>query len=294
MRGKPGQNERNAFALVDNELRDRAHVLATCVDRRAERERIGTGESDASVLLVGSLPHPGDHAAVAEADCELRAEVDAPADAFHDPDDVRRVATRRHEVEDARNGAVLRLPGRLEHERVVEVAAGARRGSRRSEQPTAVLLVAEQRSEAGCGVEAGKAEPVDRTAAVDECRGVQVSKEGVVLDAGHQRFSISQPQLGPALANRAVEGVLVRLGCVLVESSSEAVAHVRERLGCGLHGVREVAVHLLAILAGGAFVDAEPVAAFFEQIGLVLDEEIELAADHVAEGIAAESHVISS
>ena len=46
------------------------------------------------------------------------------------------------------------------------------------------------------GVEAGEAEPIDRAPAVDERRRLQVAQERVVLDAGHQRFSISRPRSG--------------------------------------------------------------------------------------------------
>ena len=60
-----------------------------------------------------------------------------------------------------------------------------------------------------------------------------------------------------------------------------------------LDRVDEVAVCLLGVLARRALVGAELLAALLEQVRLVLHEEVELAGDHVAERIAAESHARS-
>src|SRR5581483_12137337 len=97
-----------------------------------------------------------------------------------DADDVGRLPARRHEVEHA-DGALVRLPGRLEDERVVEIPAADRAALGRREQPASVLRAAEERGEAGAGVEAREAEPVDRAAALDERRGLQIAEERVVL-----------------------------------------------------------------------------------------------------------------
>src|SRR4029079_13125616 len=177
--GEPREDERDPLALVDRELRDRAQVLAARLGWRAEAERIRPGERNPRVLLVRALAHPGDDAPVVEPDRQLRAKVDAALDALDDADDVRLLAARWHEVEHARDRAALRLPGRLEDERVVEVAAGARRGRGRGEQPAAAVRAAEQRGEAGAGVEAGEAEPVDGAASVDERRGLEVAEQRV-------------------------------------------------------------------------------------------------------------------
>ena len=61
----------------------------------------------------------------------------------------------------------------------------------------AVVVRAEQGGEAGTGVEAREAEPVDRALPADQRRGLQVADERVVLDAlGHYRFSISSANGG--------------------------------------------------------------------------------------------------
>ncbi len=74
----------------------------------------------------------------------------------------------------------------------------------------------------------------------------------------------------------------------------EAIAHVGERLGRRLDRVAEVAVRLLSVLAVRAVVGPELLPALLEQIRLVLDEEVELPRDHVAERVAAQPHAISS
>src|SRR5215471_2328720 len=163
---------------------------------RAETQGVRPGDRDARVLLVRALADPRDDAPIVEADRQLRPELNAALDSFDDAHDVGRLAARRHEVEHARDRAVLRLPGRLEHKGVVEIAAPARRGCRRREQPATAVGAAEERSEAGARVEAGEAEPVDGAAAVDERRRLQVTEQRVVLDAGGHRFSISRPSSG--------------------------------------------------------------------------------------------------
>ena len=151
MRGEPREDEGDALALVDRELGDRAHVLAARVRRRAEAERIRACEGDARVFLVRSLAHPGDDATIVEAHRQLGPEMDAALDALDDAHDVGCLTPRRHEVQDARYRAVLRLPGRLEDERVVEVAARVRRRRRRGDEPAAVVGLAEECGEAGAG-----------------------------------------------------------------------------------------------------------------------------------------------
>ena len=85
---------------------------------------------------------------------------------IYDPDDARR-----------------RLELRLQHQRLVPVTAADRhdRPTRR-DLPATVVLVAEDRGEAGSGVEPGQAEPVDRAVPADQRRGVLVTDDGVVLD----------------------------------------------------------------------------------------------------------------
>ena len=111
--------------------------------------------------------------AVVEADRQVGRDLDLTAHALDDPDEDRVLLPRRHEVDDA-NRALGQLEGRLQHERVGPVPAcyPLRLVSRR-EQPATVLGVPEQGREAGAGVEAGEAEPVDRP-----CRATRARRSG--------------------------------------------------------------------------------------------------------------------
>ena len=217
-----------------------------------------------------------------------------PREALDDPDDVGRIVTRRHEVEHAHR-ALVRLPRRLEHERVLEVAARRRAAGRGCEQPAAVVLVAEQRGEAGTGVEAGEAEPVDRAAAVDERRRLEVADQRVVLDPRHrrpQRFSISSPNGGQRFFTARLNAASYSSAASSSSVAGEAVAHVGERLRRGLDDVDVVAVARLRLVARRAVVLQLGGPALCDQLGLVLGEDVELARDHVGEA-AAEDHAIS-
>ena len=84
-----------------------------------------------------------------------------------------------------RTAPVVGLELGLEDQRAVAVAARDVRRHRagRREQPAAVLGVAEQRGEAGAGVEPRQAQPVDRPVAADQRGGLAVADQRVVLDA---------------------------------------------------------------------------------------------------------------
>ena len=91
------------------------------LDGRAEAERVGAGDRDPRVV---DAAHPRHDLAEVEADHELRAHRHDPLDALDDPDDVRGLAARRHEVDRA-DAPSARLVGRLEHERVAPVGRRA-------------------------------------------------------------------------------------------------------------------------------------------------------------------------
>ena len=180
---EPGQHERNPLACLHREVCDGAQVLAAHLDRRSEGDRVRAGDRDPGVVLEPA--HPGDDAAVVEAEDELHPHRHAPLEPLDDPDDVGSVAAWGHEVDDA-NAAVLGVEVELVHERVLSVAAlDALDLAVGREQPAAVALVPEQRGEAGARVEAREAEPVDRAVPPDECRGLQVADQAVVLDPHH-------------------------------------------------------------------------------------------------------------
>src|SRR6185369_13487350 len=106
--------ERDALALVELELRDRAHVLTAHLDGRAEDERVRPGRGDARVI---DAPDPGHYVAIVETDHELRAHRHGPVEPFHDSHDVGGESPRRHEV-DRPDPAFARLEDGLQDQRV--------------------------------------------------------------------------------------------------------------------------------------------------------------------------------
>ena len=154
---------------------------------------------------------------------------------------------------------------------------------------------AEKRGEARTRVEAGEAEPVDRAAALDERRRLQVADQRVVLDPGHQRFPISRPSGGQRFCTARLNAASYSSAVGLVERACVAPAHVGERLGRRLDDVDVVAVDLLSLVAFGAVVLRFRVAHLFEQAArLVLGEGVELPRDHVCKPAAPEDHASSS
>ena len=181
MRGEPRQHERQPLARRDGERRDGGEVLAVHLDRCLQRDRVGSRDGDPRVV-ADDPPHPGHDRAVVEPDHELHADLDLAVEALDDPDDVGVTAARRHEVDDA-DAARVGVEVELVHERAVAVAPlHAAHAARGCEQPAALALVAEQGGEAGAGVEARDAEPVDRAVAAHERRRLEVAEEAVVLD----------------------------------------------------------------------------------------------------------------
>ena len=121
VRRVPRQNEGDSFSLADRELADSAHVLAAVLDRSAEAESVWTSDGDAAVL---DPPYPRHCQAVVEADDELGGHLDLAADALDDPDDVRRLPARGHEV-DQPHRACFCLPLGLEDQRLRPVPTAA-------------------------------------------------------------------------------------------------------------------------------------------------------------------------
>ena len=91
----------------------------------------------------------------------------------------------------------------------------------------------------------------------------------------------------------AVEGVLVRLPRVPVERRPIGVAQLREGIRDRFEHELVVAVRLLGELALGGVVRPLRLLGLAQQLRLVLDEEVELTADEVAEAVAPEDHTSS-
>ena len=117
--GEPREHERDALAGPQNELGHRGHLLAMDLERGAEAQRIGPRDRH---TRVADTTHPRHDGAVVEADSELGPHRDVAVEALDDPDDVRRHAARRHEVDRA-HAALVGLVDRLENQRVVAISA---------------------------------------------------------------------------------------------------------------------------------------------------------------------------
>jgi hypothetical protein len=108
--------------------------------------------------------------------------VDAASPADHEANDGGSRPARRHEVDDG-GRALGSLEIGLEDHRAGAISTRypGRRIDRR-DLPTAIFGRAEQRGKACSGIEAGPAEPVDRTVASHQGSGPTVADEGIVLD----------------------------------------------------------------------------------------------------------------
>ena len=169
--------------------------------RRGQRER---GVDRGAVVLDPT--HPRHVAAVPEADHQLLPHPDDALDALDPTDQVGTTAPDGHRLDHPHR------PGRgpphgLQGERVVPVTPllDDGPGVHGGEQPPTVARVAQQGGEAGGGVEAGEAEPVDAAPVGHERGGVQVAQQGVAPDGdrrsgGHGR---TLPPDRPPAAGRA-------------------------------------------------------------------------------------------
>ncbi len=177
---EPGQHERHPIAGPDDEIGDRRQSFAVDVDRGAQAEGVRAGNRDASIV---DAPHPGDDMPVVEADDQLGPHRHSPRDPFHDADDIGRLSPRRHEVDDA-DAPLRRLVDRLQDQGQGPVAAlAAANLRRRRQEPASMLRFAQERGEAGAGVESRETAPVDRPGAMHQHRRLQVAKERVVFDS---------------------------------------------------------------------------------------------------------------
>ncbi len=181
MRRPVGEHEGEGFAFVHFETGHRGQVLAAGLDRRSQHSHVLPGNRKQRAIL-GS-PDPGDIDAEAEADHQLHLQLHLTRDPAHQPDDVGGVAARRHEI-DQRDNAVCGLETRLQDQRIVPVAAGGFCDLfRRRDQPSAVPVGAEQGRKTGIGIERGPAQPVDRSVAADQRRGLAIADQSIVFDS---------------------------------------------------------------------------------------------------------------
>ena len=183
VRRVPGQRERAMLTGGDGEVGDGGELFAAERHVGGEQEGVGAGHRADS---TGGAAHPGHHRAIVHTNHQLHAHGDRAPEADDLADDHRRPVALRHTVHDG-DGTGVRLEAGLQHERVVPVATVHRACPVAwRERPAPVLGPAQQGGEAGRGVEAGDAEPVDGSPARDQGGGLAVPDERVVFDGvGH-------------------------------------------------------------------------------------------------------------
>src|SRR5262245_35928207 len=119
---------------------------------------------------------------VIEADDQFHLHSYMAAQSFNDADDVRVLASRRHEIDQA-NGAALSFNFSFENQRLSQVTAA--RGFNflfRKKAPVPIFLLAKQRRKACRRIEPRKAQPIDATVATHQRARLRVAEKPVVLD----------------------------------------------------------------------------------------------------------------
>ncbi len=186
----PAEDEGDAFAGADGEVRVCRLVLAVCGGRGVQPQRVGSRDGVETAVIGGG--HPGHDAPIAEPHPQCTAHHDRAGDAFDDADRLGGAVARRHEVGDA-NSPGGGVPFGFEDQGAGQVAAPGRR--RRgpvtrvggADAPVAVLLGSEEVREDGVGVEARQAQRVDGSVAADQRCGLHVADQCIVLDTrGHR------------------------------------------------------------------------------------------------------------
>ena len=122
--------------------------------------------------------------AVSEAQGKLHADRDLAANADNLANEARLSLADRHEIYDA-HGTTVDAELSLNREGIRAIAprrAFARAAWRN--HPPAVLLVANERCQAGIGVEARPAQPVDRSVFADQCGRLAIADQAVIFKAG--------------------------------------------------------------------------------------------------------------
>src|SRR5436309_10258694 len=107
------------------------------------------------------FPHPGNDLSIIEADDQLHLHRNFASQSFNDANDVRILAARRHEIDQA-HGAALCFDFRLEDKRVTTVTATRFYDlSLREKPPMSVFCIAKQRGEARRRVKPRKTKPIN-------------------------------------------------------------------------------------------------------------------------------------
>ncbi len=176
VRGRVGHGEVDGLAGRDLEFGHGVQVLTAKRHGGAQADPVGAGHG--LQRAVGIATHPGDDGAVIEAEDQLHAHPHPPALAHDKADQVRGRASQRHEV-DERDDTLVGLEAGLEDQGARAVTPGDSGRAHGCDQPASVLGAAQEGREAGAGIEAGPAEPVDRAVGPDQGRRLAVADQRV-------------------------------------------------------------------------------------------------------------------
>jgi hypothetical protein len=160
------QRKIDCFPGGNGELGDMSPASRAKSYRRAQDQAVGSRDRPQTSIVVPA--HPWHDRAITETDDELGAQFDAAAYPAHQPDKMRALDFRGHEIGDNGN-ASGRLDRGFENQCMAAIRAGdlgARIGG--SDRPSAVVRGAEEIGETGGGIEARPAKPIDRQIAPDE------------------------------------------------------------------------------------------------------------------------------
>ena len=156
-----------------------AHVLAH--ERYRAVQLDGVGPRHGPDARIG-LDHPRDLGAVLEADKHFGHHFHLPRQTLHPAEHTGAVVPRRHEVSYAHKS--LRSVPFLDQDQgplLVMAPLGCSRPLG-GEQPSAVVGSSQEGGKAGGRVEAGHAQPIERTVPAHQGGGMGVADQGIILD----------------------------------------------------------------------------------------------------------------
>src|SRR6266496_6496181 len=116
---EPREHERDLFTFANRKLRNCGQVFASRFNRRSQDQTIRSRDCFQVAIPVA---HPWHDLSIIKPDDEFHLHRDLAARPFDDPDDVRILATRRHEI-DQTHGAALGFNFSFEDKRVTTVTA---------------------------------------------------------------------------------------------------------------------------------------------------------------------------
>ena len=180
MRRRIGKDKWYRLSRGNREFADGRQVLTDEMNRSAQHDHVGTGDSPQHAVLEPS--DPGNDCTVAEPQHELGAHGHLAPLANHETNHARTRSGQRHEI-DQRDCAVAAFEASFQNQRIRPITT-AHNGPAvpRRNLPVSVAIGAEQRREAGVGIEARPAQPIERAIARHQSGGLAIADQSVIFD----------------------------------------------------------------------------------------------------------------